>query len=320
MKLEQTLDVVRNTLRFRHCSLKTEKSYIGWVKRYCLYCTEHPNGSSEDKIEGFLSFLVRERNVSASTQRQALNAVVFLYKRCLKQELGKFPNFARAKKGRKLPTVLSKTEVFTVLDQMVGLNRLMASLLYGCGLRLTECLKLRVKDVDFDRGIIIVRQGKGRKDRAVMLPTASVESLKSQLADVKRLHDQELSSGTSDVELPHALARKYPSAAKELAWQWVFPAKKRSKCPRTGAIRRHHIHDSALQKAVKKAVRSTGIAKQAGPHTLRHSFATHLLEDGQDIRTVQELLGHKDVSTTMIYTHVMGKGVTTTSPLDRRAA
>jgi integron integrase len=300
--------------------MKTEKSYTGWVKRYCLYCTRHPDGSSEGKIKGFLSALVNERNVSASTQRQALNAIVFLYKHCLKQDLGKFPNFARAKKGCKLPTVLSKTEVFSVLDQMAGQNWLMASLLYGCGLRLAECLKLRVKDIDFDRKTITVRQGKGGKDRAVMLPAATTEHLKAQLVEVGRLHIQELSEGRSDVELPYALGKKYPSAARELAWQWVFPAKKRSKCPRTGAVRRHHIHDSALQKAVKKAVRSAGINKQAGPHTLRHSFATHLLEDGQDIRTVQELLGHKNVSTTMVYTHVMGKGVTTTSPLDRRVA
>ncbi|MCK5016578.1 MAG: integron integrase, partial [Candidatus Peribacteraceae bacterium] len=276
MDIQQTLEMVRNTIKFRHYSLKTERSYVGWVKRYCFYCTQYPDGSSEDKIKGFLSFLVSERNVAAATQRQALNAIVFLYKQCLKQDLGKFPDFVRARRGRKLPVVLSKNEVFSILDHMTGQNWLMSSILYGCGLRLTECLRLRVKDIDFDRQTITVRQGKNKKDRAVMLPASVTVPLKTHLAEVKRLYNQELATGISDVELPYALARKYPGAAKELAWQWVFPARKRSTCPRTGAVRRHHIHDSALQKAIKKAVKNAEVNKHAGPHTMRHSFATHL--------------------------------------------
>ena len=320
MKMQDALTAVRNTVRFKGYSLKTERSYLGWCKRYFLFCQRHPAGTSEEKIKCFLTELVDRGNVAAATQRQALNAIVFFYKQCLGVDLGEFADFVRAKRGRKLPVVMSRDEVFALLDHLTGQMRLMVSLLYGCGLRLSECLRLRVKDIDFDRGAVIVRHGKGGKDRFVMLPASLAVDLRVQLDEVRRLHNQELAAGISDVELPFAIGRKYPNAHKELAWQWVFPARKRSACPRTGVWRRHHIHDSAVQKEVKRAARLAGIAKQVGPHTLRHSFATHLLEDGQDIRTVQELLGHKDVTTTMIYTHVMGKCTTVVSPLDRRKA
>ncbi len=320
MNVRDALDMMRNTVRFKRYSLKTEKSYLGWLKRYCLYCQANPAGGSEEKIKWFLADLANRRNVSAATQRQALNAIVFFYKHCIRAELGDFADFARAKRGRKLPVVLSRQEAFAMLDHLSGQMRLIVSLLYGCGLRLNECLRLRVKDVDFDRRTVIVRHGKGGKDRFVMLPAAVAVDLRAQIDEVGRLHRREAAAGISDVEMPFAVARKYPNACRELAWQWVFPAKKRSVCPRTGAVRRHHIHDSAVQKEVKRAARLAGVAKQVGPHTLRHSFATHLLEDGHDIRTVQELLGHKDVTTTMIYTHVMGVCTSVRSPLDRLAA
>ena len=305
MNMQDALTAVRNTVRFKRYSLKTERSYLGWCARYFAFCQRHPAGTSEEKIKGFLTELADRRNVAAATQRQALNAIVFFYKQCLGQDLGEFADFARAKRGRKLPVVMSRREVFALLDHLTGQMRLMVSLLYGCGLRLSECLRLRVKDIDFDRGAVCVRHGKGGKDRFVMLPGSLADGLRAQIDEVRRLHNQELAAGIADVELPFAIARKYPNAHKELAWQWVFPARKRSACPRTGAVRRHRL---------------AGISKQVGPHTLRHSFATHLLEDGQDIRTVQELLGHKDVTTTMIYTHVLGKCTTVRSPLDRSIA
>ena len=316
MNMQDALTAVRNTVRFKRYSLKTERSYLGWCARYFAFCQRHPAGTSEEKIKGFLTELADRRNVAAATQRQALNAIIFFYKQCLGQDLGEFADFARAKRGRKLPVVMSRREVFALLDHLTGQMRLMVSLLYGCGLRLSECLRLRVKDIDFDRGAVCVRHGKGGKDRFVMLPGSLADGLRAQIDEVRRLHNQELAAGIADVELPFAIARKYPNAHKELAWQWVFPARKRSACPRTGSLRRHHLHDSAVQKEVKRAARLAGISKQVGPHTLRHSFATHLLEDGQDIRTVQELLGHKDVTTTMIYTHVLGKCTTVRSPLD----
>lgn len=318
MDMHKALEMTRNTIRFRHYSLKTEQSYLGWLKRFCLFVRLHPDGASEDKIKAFLGELVTVGDVAAATQRQALNAIVFFYTQVLKQDLGDFADFARAKRPRRLPVVLSQAEVAALLGHLSGQNWLMGSLLYGAGLRLSECLRLRVKDIDLARMIITIRAGKGDKDRAVMLPATLIEPLRQQLADVARLHNQELAAGISDVELPNGLARKYPNAAKELAWQWVFPARNRSTCPRTGAIRRHHIHDSALQKAIKSAARSAKIAKQVGPHTLRHSFATHLLEAGETIRTVQELLGHAHVTTTMIYTHVAQQHLAT-SPLDRLA-
>lgn len=320
MKVDELLEAMRNTIRFKHYSMKTEKSYLGWCKRFFIFCQNHPVGSSEDKIKAYLSWLANERNVSESTQRQALNAIVFFYKHCAGQDLGDFPYFVRAKRGRKLPVVLSRDEVSALLGRLSGGNWLIGSLLYGCGLRLGEALKLRVKDVDFDRTTIMVRHGKNKKDRGVMLPLSLVEPLRNQLAEVKRLHDVELSQGISDVEMPYALARKYPNAAQELGWQWVFPAKKRSTCPRSGAVRRHHVHETSIQRAVKRAGRSAKLAKQAGCHTLRHSFATHLLESGYDLRTIQELLWHRHLSTTQIYTHVLQQGIAVRSPLDQLAA
>ena len=320
MDMDQAIEMLRNTIRFRHYSLKTEKTYVGWCKRFFLFCKHHPVGTSEEKIKAFLSALVTERNVSASTQRQALNAIVFFYKKCLHQELGEFADFAHAKRGRRLPVVLSRDEVEKLLGHITGINWVIASLLYGAGLRLSEALKLRVKDVDFDRSTLMIREGKGKKDRAVMLPLSLVEPLRHQLGEVARLHNVELAKGISDVEMPYALARKYPNACRELGWQWVFPARKRSKCPRTGAVRRHHLHETSIQRAVKRAGRAAGLVKQAGCHTLRHSFATHLLESGYDLRTIQELLGHKHLSTTQIYTHVLQQGIAVKSPLDQLAA
>lgn len=311
------IEMMRNTIRFRHFSLATERSYIGWLKRYIPYCENHSASSSAEKISGFLTHLAVDRQVAPATQKQACNAIIFFYKDVIKQDVGDFSQFTRSKRSRNVPVVLSKREVFALLDHVSGVHCLISSILYGAGLRLKEALRLRVKDIDFDRGHINVRQGKGKKDRVVMLPGAVKLGLRQQLDFVRREHNRELAMGVSDVELPYALARKYPGAASDLAWQWVFPARKNSVCPRTGAIRRHHIHSTAIQKGVKKAARLAEIVKKVGPHTLRHSFATHLLEDGSDIRTVQELLGHKHLTTTQIYTHVVMNGTAgTTSPLD----
>jgi integron integrase len=320
MNATDALNLLQNKIRIKGYSLDTERTYMGWCRQYFSFCKANPAGTSEKKVEAWLTSLVRERNVAASTQNQALNSVNFFYKYCLEQDMGDFSQFVRAKKPKTLPVVLSKEEVSLVLQHMTGINRIIASLLYGAGLRLTEALKLRVKDIDFYRSSLTVRQGKGKKDRTVMLPSMLVDDLKNQMAEVAALHRQEVAENISDVEMPFALGKKYPNACRELAWQWVFPAKRRSTCPRTGVVRRHHLHNSAIQKAVKRAVRLAGITKQASPHTMRHSFATHLLEAGSDIRTVQELLGHANVSTTQVYTHVMQQGVVTKSPLDVLAA
>jgi len=317
MKMQEVILATRNVMRFKHYSIRTEKSYLGWIKQYALFCQGHPDLSVEDKIRAWLTWLDTSRNVAAATQNQALNAVVFLYREVLKQEPGDFSTFGRAKRGRKLPTVLSRQEAAALVGHLSGQHWLIGSLLYGAGLRLMECLRLRVKDIDFERNQIVVHAGKGDKDRITMLPKATVEPLRSHIENVQRSHRLDLAGGFGVTTLPHALARKYPNAAKEIGWQFLFPASKRSPDPRTGEIKRHHIHDSAVQKAVKQAARAAGITKQTGPHTLRHSFATHLLENGYDIRTIQELLGHKDVSTTMIYTHVSATGSAgAVSPLD----
>jgi len=304
-------------MRLKHYSLKTEKSYVHWGRRFILFHKKcHPQEMGAPEVQAFLNYLAVDQHVSASTQNQALNALVFLYKHVIKKELGTI-DAIRAQRPKRLPVVLTREENQKILSLLSGGNHLMASMLYGSGLRLMECLRLRIKDIDFSAKHIIVRDGKGSKDRVTILPETIIPELSQHLVRVKALHDDFLQRGYGEVELPYALVRKYPNAGREWAWQYVFPAKNISTDPRTGARRRHHIHESVLQRAVKHAVRLSGIPKHGGCHTMRHCFATHLLESGVDIRTVQELLGHKDVKTTMIYTHVMQKpGIDIRSPLD----
>jgi integron integrase len=311
-------EVVRTKLRAGDYSLRTEEAYLGWIKRFIkFHGGRHPRELREPEVVAFLENLAEVGQVSASTQNQALNALVFLYAQVLEQPLGRLGDFARARRPERLPVVLSPEEVRLVLGQLAGSMQLIGQLLYGGGLRLLECLRLRVKDVDFARLQIIVRGGKGDKDRVTMLPTSVAEVLREHLAGVKKVHAAELAAGRGEVWLPEALARKFPRAAREWSWQWVFPARQLSKDPNSEGVRRHHVHENAVQKAMQAAVARAGLAKRATCHTLRHSFATHLLENGYDIRTVQDLLGHKDVSTTQIYTHVMRRpGVGVRSPLD----
>jgi integron integrase len=312
------LDQVRETIRRKHYSLRTEDAYIDWIKRYILFNRkQHPKTMGAREMEQFLNYLAVDKKVAASTQNQALSALVFLYREVLRQEFDWMENLERAKRPARLPIVLTEAEVRQVLAHLDGRNWLMAGLLYGAGLRLMECVRLRVKDVDFAYGQITVRDGKGNKDRVTMLPVSVAEVLRPHLEKVRALHEQDLRAGYGDVYLPFSLERKYKSASRQWGWQYVFPAAKRSLDPRSGKERRHHIDEKSLQRAVKNGVRAARLSKPATCHTFRHSFATHLLQNGHDIRTVQELLGHKDVSTTMIYTHVLnrgGKGVR--SPLD----
>lgn len=318
---KKILDEVRDVLRARHYSIRTEASYCGWIKRYILFHRmqnrdDLKNGSP--KIEEFLTHLAVEGDVAASTQNQAMNALIFLYKHVLKEPLGEQIDAIRAKKPRKLPVVLSVDEVRRILAVMHGTPQLMAKLMYGSGMRLMECLRLRVQDVDFARRQITVRSGKGNKDRWVPLPENIMTPLAEQMERVKAIHETDLNNGFGSVHLPHALAKKYKRAARQLGWQYVFPASQVGKEPRSGRRQRHHLDTTTLNKALRKAVAEAGVIKKVSAHTLRHSFATHLLDAGSDIRTIQELLGHNDVSTTMIYTHVLnrgGKGVK--SPLDR---
>jgi len=300
-------------------SIRTEEAYVGWVRRFIFANGKrHPRELGAREVEAFLTHLAMHGRVAASTQNQALSALLFLYREVLQQELPWMENIRRAKRPERLPVVLSREEVAALLEEMNGVTWLMASLLYGAGLRLMECVRLRVQDVDFVRREITVRQGKGGKDRRTMLPAIIVDALQGQLAEARRVHERDLAAGFGAVWLPNALARKYPNAAREWAWQYVFPASSRSIDPRSSVERRHHLDETVLQRAVKQAVRRARIDKPATCHTLRHSFATHLLEAGHDIRTIQELLGHKDVSTMQIYTHVLnrgGRGVL--SPLDR---
>jgi integron integrase len=312
------LDQVRQLMRLRHYSLRTEEAYVGWIRRYILFHGKrHPRELGESDIAKFLSNLAVEGRVAASTQNQALNALLFLYKEVLRRELGFIGETVRVKRPAKLPVVLSRSEVKAVLEHLPGDYKLMGQLLYGAGLRLLECLRLRVKDVDLHYLHITVRDPKGDRERKTMLPVSLAAPLREHLAKVKARHQQDLARGFGSVHLPGALERKRPGASREWAWQYVFPAERRSIDPRTGAERRHHVNEKNLQNAVKTAVRKARLSKTASCHTLRHSFATHLLENGYDIRTVQELLGHKDVSTTMIYTHVLNKpGIGVKSPLD----
>jgi integron integrase len=315
------IDQVRNVMRFKHYSSRTERTYWDWIERFIrFHGMRHPSEMSEPEVGAFLTHLARDEKVAASTQNQALSALLFLYKEVLKQEIGWLEGVERAKKPMRLPVVLTREEVHKLFAHLHGTTRLMAGLLYGSGLRLMECVRLRVKDVDFGYARITVRDGKGGKDRVTMLPVNLASSLERQLAKVKAQHEQDLEDGFGEVYLPNALERKYPNAAREWIWQYVFPSRGLSKDPRAGAgqrQRRHHANETWLQQEVKRAVRASGINKAASCHTLRHSFATHLLENGYDIRTVQELLGHKDVSTTMIYTHVLNEhGIGVRSPLD----
>lgn len=312
------LDQVREVLRVKHYSIHTEDAYVGWIKRYIFFHQKrHPREMSAPEVQAFLSDLAVTQNVSASTQNQALNALVFLYAEVLHVELDWMHNLVRTRRSRRVPLVLSRPEIQRVLAAMTGTTQLMGKLLYGTGLRLMECLRLRVKDLDFARGLIIVRDGKGQKDRVTMLPEVLRQALQDHLARVKLLHASDLKNGRGEVFLPEALARKYPAAPKEWVWQYVFPSAKLSRDPRSNAIRRHHVDEQMLQRAVRGAAKLAGIDKPVTPHTFRHSFATHLLESGYDIRTVQELLGHAHVTTTQIYTHVMQKpGLGVTSPLD----
>jgi integron integrase len=303
------LDRVRQAIRTRHYSHKTEEAYVGWIRRFILFHHKrHPREMGEAEIAQFLSSLARDAHVSASTQNQALQALLFLYHEVLEKEIGLVQGVVRAKRPRRLPVVLTKAEVKRVLDGLRGTPWLMAMLLYGAGLRVMECCRLRVKDIDFARNQIVVRAGKGDKDRYTMLPTAVKKALWMHLQAVKQQHDEDLRKGLGRVALPNALARKYPNADKEWGWQWVFPATSHYIDRLTGQKHRHHLHESVLQKAFKEARFKAGIFKPATCHTLRHSFATHLLEDGYDIRTIQELLGHRDITTTMVYTHVLNRG------------
>lgn len=315
---QKLLPRVREHLRVHHYSLRTEKSYISWIKRFIVFHGKrHPQDMGKPEVEAFLSHLAVNRRVAASTQNQALNAVLFLYREVLKTDLPWMDDVVRAKRPARIPEVLSAQEVARVLAQMEGMYKLMASLLYGSGLRLMEAVRLRVKDVDFDYRQVAVRDGKGGKDRVTPLPASIEDALKAQIEHVARQHREDLQAGYGAVYLPNALATKYVNAQRELAWQYVFPSQRLSRDPRSGERRRHHINEKGLQQAVKRSVRQAGIRKKASCHTFRHSFATHLLERGSDIRTVQELLGHKNVQTTMLYTHVLkrgGHGVV--SPLD----
>jgi len=307
--MSELLDRLRAEVRVRHYSIRTEHAYCDWVKRYChFHDLRHPKDMGAPEINAFLSYLATDCNVAASTQNQALNALVFLYKRVLDRDPGDLGHVIRAKRPQKLPVVLSLDEVARLLANLNGVQRIMAELMYATGMRIIELVRLRVKDIDFERNQIVVREGKGKKDRTAPLPPELVADLKKQVARVQQLHRQDLREGFGEVFLPYALSRKYPGAAREFCWQYVFPSRQRSVDPRSGVVRRHHVYESVMQKAIKEATRQACINKMVHAHSLRHSFATHLLEEGHDIRTVQELLGHKDVRTTQIYTHVTQAG------------
>lgn len=307
--MSQLLEEVRQQIRTRHYSIRTEEAYIRWIRQYILFFNKrHPSALGAAEVSAFISHLAVKRDVAASTQNQALSALLFLYREVLDQPIDWVDDVERAKKPTRLPVVFTRQEIRSILAQLAGDKWLMASLLYGSGLRLMECLRLRVKDIDCARLQIVVREGKGRKDRVTMLSASLVAPMQRQLERAQALHKMDLRDGFGRVYLPHALARKYPTAASEWGWQYVFPASRRSIDPRQDTERRHHIAETALQKAVKMAIRAAGINKPGSCQTLRHSFATHLLEAGYDIRTIQELLGHADLQTTMIYTHVLNKG------------
>jgi integron integrase len=318
-KAPRLLDEVRSAVARRHYNRRTEETYVHWIKRFIFFSEKrHPREMGQGEVTKFLNHLARELNVAAATQNQALAAILFLYKEVLNQPLSWLDGLERASRPTRVPTVLSVGEVQRLLGKMRGVKWLMASLLYGAGLRLRACLKLRVKDIDFDYRQILVRDGKGAKDRVTMLPESMIEPLQEHLRRVRALHDADLVNGYGDVELPDAIARKYPRAPYEWGWKFVFPSHKPSTDRATGVVRRHHLYENYVIRGVKEAVRAARITEHVSCHTLRHSFATHLLQSGQDIRPVQELLGHSDVSTTMIYAHVLNRGGHgVKSPLDR---
>jgi len=317
--MSKLLDEVRNTMRVHHYAMKTEKSYVQWIKRFILFhLKRHPKEMGKLEVEQFLTWLAVARKVSPSTQNQALQAILFLYRKVLDMELAWLDDVVRAKSQRRVPVVLSRTEVAAVLATLSGQYQLIGKLLYGSGLRLMECLRLRVIALDLDRQTITVHAGKGGKDRVTVLPESTLIDIRDQIHRVRLLHRQDMAMGYSGASMPPALSRKYPRAPYEFAWQYLFPSNRLATDPRSpGKTCRHHVQDSSMQKAMKKAVRLADVNKRASCHTLRHSFATHLLESGMDIRTIQDLLGHKDVSTTMIYTHVVHRGALgARSPLD----
>jgi integron integrase len=316
--MSKLIEDFRLAIVAKHYSRRTRKAYESWIRRYIrFHGMRHPREMGAKEVTDYLSHLASQKRVAASTQNQALSALLFLYKEVLQMELPWMDEIVRAKRPQKIPVVLSVREVEMLLDRLYGPPWLVASILYGAGMRLMEALRLRVQDVDFEAGELVVRRGKGQKDRRTMLPNRVVRPLQAHLERVQRQHKADLACGTGYVELPTAIARKYPRAGREWAWQWVFPATRRYRHPETGEQRRHHLHESVVQRAVRMASREAGLLKPATCHTLRHSFATHLLEAGYDIRTIQELLGHSDVTTTMIYTHVLNKGGRgVKSPLD----
>jgi len=317
-KAPKLIERMRRAIRVRHYSIRTEEAYLGWVRRFFAFTRRHPQELSSDEINRFLTHLAVNDHVAASTQRQALSAILFLYRNVLKVDPPWIEDIVRARQPKKLPTVLSREEIAALLARLEGTVQLVVMLLYGTGMRILECLRLRIQSVDFDLGVITIRDGKGRKDRTTLLPSSCRDRLRRHLARVKELHEQDLEDGFGRVHLPNALSRKFPTAAGDWPWQYVFPAGRRGTDPRTGETRRHHLHHTVIHRAIKQAVRDARVDKRVSCHTFRHSFATHLLVAGYDIRTIQELLGHKDVKTTMIYTHVLnmsgGKGVV--SPVD----
>ena len=317
MPRSKLLNRVRTELRAKHYSKRTEQAYIGWIKRFILFHNKkHPADMGADEIKSFINHLAVKENVSASTQSQALQGILYLYKNVLKKDVGWIDEIKKAARIKHLPVVFSKRETIEIIKQLDGTIRIIVSLLYGGGLRLSECLKLRIKDIDFDYKQIIVRDGKGEKDRHTILPETIVAELKQHINKIYKIHKKDLLKDRGETILPYALSRKYKKAGKEFGWQYVFPADKFIKDKNTGMIYRFHIHESTVQRAVKEAIRKSGVVKNGSPHTFRHSFATHLLENGCDIRTIQELLGHKSVKTTMIYTHVLNRGIGVRSPLD----
>ena len=320
MGAPRLMDQVRDVLRVHHYSLRTEQSYTHWIKRFILFHGKrHPREMGKNEIAAFLTHLAVQKDVSPSTQNQALSAILFLYKKVLNIEPDWIEGVVRAKRPKRLPVVLKRDVVMKLLNQLSGTQKLLAFLIYGSGLRLMEAARLRVKDVDFDYGQLIIRAGKGDKDRVTILPDSLREPLKKQFELARRYFELDRQEASPGVELPHAIERKYPNAGKEWPWFWVFPAKNRSTDPRTQIVRRHHVYEKTLQRSIKQAARNLGLPAPVSVHTLRHCFATHLLENGYDIRTLQELLGHKDLNTTMIYTHVLQKGGRgARSPLDEQ--